>query len=206
MEDWRKDLIENPTPLLSRLDEDERLEIINELICHPKKSMSGFESFKHTEETKLLISRIHKERGNRPPPISEETKKKISIANTGNKYNLGRDVSELTKEKMRIAKLGKKFSEEHKSKISKSNRGRIIPEETKQKMSQSKMGHLVDEETRRKISSTKSGIAIEDSHKLKISESTKGIKKPTMTCKHCGKTGGVPQIKRWHMDNCKYKK
>ena len=206
MEDWRKELIENPTPLLSKLDEKQRLEIINELICHPSESKSGFEGFSHTEESRRAISLTQKERGNRPPPISEETRLKIILTNTGNTYSLGKKRSKLSKEKMRIAKIGKSLTEDHRNKISKGNLGKKLSDKTKEKMSQSKKGHVVTEETREKISLSKSGVAISNDHKSKISESTKGKKKPTMTCIHCGKTGGLPQIKRWHMDNCKDKK
>ena len=30
--------------------------------------------------------------------------------------------------------------------------------------------------------------------------------KPKITCPHCNKIGGLPQMKRWHFDNCKEKK
>lgn len=32
---------------------------------------------------------------------------------------------------------------------------------------------------------------------------TKGIKKETVTCSHCGKSGGKPAMTRFHFDNCK---
>jgi hypothetical protein len=37
------------------------------------------------------------------------------------------------------------------------------------------------------------------------SEKSKGIPKPKMTCIHCGKVGGAPQIIQWHNDNCRHK-
>lgn len=36
--------------------------------------------------------------------------------------------------------------------------------------------------------------------------SPKGYKTKTGTCIHCGKTGGISGITRWHNDNCKYRK
>jgi len=42
--------------------------------------------------------------------------------------------------------------------------------------------------------------------KRKMSEASKGIPKPRTQCPHCGKVGGVPQMKQWHFDNCKDKK
>jgi hypothetical protein len=31
-----------------------------------------------------------------------------------------------------------------------------------------------------------------------------GVPKKIITCPHCGKSGGEPQIKRWHFDKCKW--
>ena len=39
--------------------------------------------------------------------------------------------------------------------------------------------------------------------KQKASESLKGVKKVSVTCPHCGKSGGKPAMKRFHFDNCK---
>lgn len=44
-----------------------------------------------------------------------------------------------------------------------------------------------------------------DEHKQKISNANKGKPKPKLECPHCGKTGGAPQMKQWHFDNCKAK-
>ena len=60
---------------------------------------------------------------------SEETKRKISNANKGNKNWLGKKHSEETKKKMSESKkgnkynLGRKFSEEHKRKMSQAHKG-----------------------------------------------------------------------------------
>ena len=37
----------------------------------------------------------------------------------------------------------------------------------------------------------------------KRSKTMTGIAKPKITCPHCGKEGGVPQMNQWHFDNCK---
>lgn len=34
---------------------------------------------------------------------------------------------------------------------------------------------------------------------------TKGRMRPQVTCPYCNKTGGAPQMKQWHFDNCKLK-
>jgi hypothetical protein len=38
---------------------------------------------------------------------------------------------------------------------------------------------------------------------LNISAAKSGIPKPLVQCPHCNKTGGFPQMKRWHFDKCK---
>jgi hypothetical protein len=45
-----------------------------------------------------------------------------------------------------------------------------------------------------------------DEQKEKISLSNKGMKKPTTKCPHCNIIGGVPVLKRFHFNNCKFKK
>lgn len=106
--------------------------------------------------------------------ISEETKKKISKANSGKKSgknnamfgkkhsketrkkisesNLGRKVSEETKKKLSIANTGKKISLETKIKTSNSLKGRKFSKEHKQNISIGSKGRKVSEETRNKIS------------------------------------------------------
>lgn len=49
---------------------------------------------------------------------SEETKRKCGIKNIGNKYSVGRIVSENTKEKLRVINTGKHHTEETKQKLS----------------------------------------------------------------------------------------
>jgi NUMOD3 motif len=44
-----------------------------------------------------------------------------------------------------------------------------------------------------------------DEHKRLISEKMSGRKKPIVTCPHCGREGGLPQMKQWHFDKCKEK-
>lgn len=72
---------------------------------------------------------------------SEETKRKMSEANKGNKYSLGSKRSEETKRKMSASKIGNKNSF-----------GCRRSEETKKKISEAMKGNKPSEETRRKIS------------------------------------------------------
>jgi hypothetical protein len=36
-----------------------------------------------------------------------------------------------------------------------------------------------------------------------MSEAQKGISKEQVACPHCGKSGGISAMKRWHFDNCR---
>jgi group I intron endonuclease len=72
---------------------------------------------------------------------SEETKRKLSIANKGKpSWKKGRPTDEETKIKISKANSGKKRTEEAKQKISKANKGKRLSEETKIKLSESKKG------------------------------------------------------------------
>jgi hypothetical protein len=71
---------------------------------------------KHTEESKLKISEKHK--GLIRPPVSEETRRKISL------IHKGKIVSEEGRRHMSEVRKGKKLSEEHKRKIGKSIEGK----------------------------------------------------------------------------------
>lgn len=82
--------------------------------------------------------------------VSEETKQKMSIAQTG------RIVTEEQREKMSIARTGKTLTEETKQKISVSVKNNIT-EESKQKQRDSMIGHEVTAKTREKISKAKTG-------------------------------------------------
>lgn len=113
-------------------------------------------------------------------PPSEETRRKISEAQTGKPKLNGPAVS--------AAKLGVKLSEEHKQNMSRARtglpnpkvgdalRGRKRPPEVGRKVSASKMGHEVSEETRRKIGDKNRGKAV-------------WADKPDYRCDECGLVG-----------------
>lgn len=44
---------------------------------------------------------------------------------------------------------------------------------------------------------------IENNRRTKIGKNK--VSKPIIECPHCNKTGGLPQMKQWHFDNCRYK-
>ena len=97
--------------------------------------------------------------------LSEETKKKMSEAKSGENHpRYGKKHSEESKKKMSEALKGKKFSEEHRKKLSESLKGRHHSEETKKKMSEAHKGAINpnkgkhrSEETKRKISEAHKG-------------------------------------------------
>ena len=70
--------------------------------------------------------------------------------------------------------------------VRKAHLGRVHSAEEKAKRAKSMIGHVVTAETRRMIS-----------------ESNKNA--PKVKCEHCDKTGYFGPMKRWHMDNCKFK-
>lgn len=52
---------------------------------------------------------------------------------------------------------------------------------------------------------TPESIAKQIATKKRNGTTSKGWSKPVCTCPHCGKSGGIPTMKRWHFDNCKSK-
>ncbi len=105
----------------------------------------GGSGYKHTEETKIKISNIHK--GKKRKPFSEEWKRNMSKNHVGFK---DKKHSEKSKRKNSNSNKGKIFgsqSEEHKRKLSESKKGKIpwnkgiktgsLSEEIKRKISKS---------------------------------------------------------------------
>lgn len=157
--------------------------------------------------------------------LSEETKKKISLAHMGKSC---RPMSEESKKKlsesMKGKNAGKVRTEEQKIAQSMQQRGKSRPpcsEETKQKIRKANLGK-------------KRGPMAEE-HKQKIAESNKGKtrlpesvdkqrarvkgRKPSAqerqayleamelgktTCEHCGKVATKGNYRRWHGDNCRF--
>lgn len=128
---------------------------------------------------------------------SEATRKKRSLLNKGNKFNLGKKASEETLQKLSAAQKGNKSSvgrvltEETKNKISKSNKGRISPtlglkysEESRKKMSEARIGKKLSEETKNKMRVAKTGIVMSEATKEKISKSNTGVLNPFYGKKH----------------------
>lgn len=88
------------------------------------------------------------------PWITDEHKKKISQSTLGsNNWNYGNHLSEETKKKISVANKGRiHHSEEQKKKWSIERKGHIVLDETKKKISESNKGHIASEESRKKMS------------------------------------------------------
>lgn len=79
----------------------------------------------------------------------------MSHFNTGNKYCLGRVVSEETKQKIRNSLKGRKLTEEHKLNISKAGQGRKLSTEHKKLLISIHTGSKRTTETRMRMSEAK---------------------------------------------------
>ena len=91
--------------------------------------------------------------GRKMPPCSEETRQKISKANTGKSH------SEETRQKISSRlkgkpgnRAGKSSSEEHKRKIGAANKGKVRTPEQNLKNSERQKGKIISEETRLRMS------------------------------------------------------
>lgn len=126
---------------------------------------------------------------NKGKKLSDEHRRKISIAQTGKHRKLSDEArikianskrgkklkphTDETRLKISIANRGKKLSEEHKNKL----RGRKVSEETRLKMSESQKGkpkHKQTDETRLKISIAMKGRKLSEEHRIKIGDVHRG--------------------------------
>ena len=133
--------------------------------------------------------------------VSEETKEKIS------KGNKGKKLSDAHKESLKGP-----LTTAHKKKISDALKGKPKSEEHKQKTRIARLGKKDSEETKQRKSSALKGRKITWDLKAttpeanqRRSQSLTGKQKPVIVCPYCGKSGGAPQMKQWHFDNCKEK-
>lgn len=122
---------------------------------------------------------------------------------------------------------GFKHSEKTRSRISTSLVGHTVLAETRNALSRSLKGRAIHtDESKAKISKAQLGKKKPDSMRKKLSDSTKGKLRAHMTpefmkrvqslavqavkgtqqavvvCPHCGKSGGIASMTRWHLDNC----
>jgi hypothetical protein len=97
-----------------------------------------------------------------------------------------------------------------------SAKGRIVKETSRQKNIIASTGRIVKPTTRQKISDKLSGrdrsymVTDEWKHNISValkgkSNSLKGSKQIQVSCIYCKKSGGSTLMKRYHLDNCKFK-
>ena len=87
--------------------------------CSMTGNLNPFYGYKHTEESKKLISQSNLGKHHYPKgkPRSEETKLKMSLSTKGTKsFTMSQD----QKDKLSLANVGKKLSDETKKKIAES--------------------------------------------------------------------------------------
>ena len=149
----------------------------------------GTSGLKHSDESKALMSM--RQKGIQKPPMTDETKRKLSEAKKGRVY--GRRTKEWC-ENISKALTGRKRTPEECANISKAKKGAILSDEVKAKMSVARLGeknHMYGKaHTESAIKKMRSAI----------------LSRTDITCPHCGKTGSHANMHRWHLDNCKHRK
>ena len=108
--------------------------------------------------------------------MSDETKRKISIANT--------NPSAATRKRMSKARKGRLQSPETRAKIGDVHRGKVMSAETRAKISAAHLGKKVSKASRRKMSMAKRGVP-----KPPISEATSVKKKCVLRLASAGTNG-----------------
>ena len=114
-------------------------------------------------------------------PKSDEVKKKISesLKKRYEQYgspNIGRRLSNETKEKLSKALKGRKILEESAKKTGNALRGKPKTEDHKRHISESRKGMVFSDEHKKHLSEAKKGKHLTDAHKSKIAEALKGRK------------------------------
>jgi|TARA_B110000090_G_scaffold37549_1_gene41036 hypothetical protein len=144
------------------------------------------------------------------PPVSDETRKKMSEAQKKRPINWD------AINKMVEARTGSHHTDEAKKKISESNIGKTHTDDMKEHLSEVSKKLWQNDEYIDKVrkamkagsKANRSGVTLSDETKNKISQSKKGKKitpQKRITCPHCSKEGGASMMKRYHFDNCKNK-
>lgn len=121
------------------------------IVVDAKRPMEGR---KHSDEARIRMSIAQKGIG-KGIPLSDETKRKLSIANTGRVF------SPEHRAKMSIANTGRYYSLETRAKIaigaSKAQKGRAKTPEHRAKIALANVGKVISQETRDKISAANTG-------------------------------------------------
>jgi len=85
--------------------------------------------------------------------------------------------------------------------------GKSRTEQDRKKISEGRKGKSTGHrqhtnETKEKIKAARSLQTMSNETKIKIGDSNRGRPKPLSTCPHCGKTGGISAMARWHFNRC----
>lgn len=140
--------------------------------------------------------------------------------------NRGRKQPQSEIQKRRVALTGHLTSAETKRKIGDANRGRKLQprsSETRAKLAEAGRGRVLSEESRKKLSessklrghngfsgkgsrgpaSTESWAKFRKTIAIRKESGKKVKPREQVTCPHCGKTGNISGMKRYHFDKCK---
>lgn len=115
------------------------------------------------------------------------------IPEGGDGNSPGSKHSEKTKERMAYSRKGKSFSVETKKKLSKAKMGNKNPN----------YGKKFSADTISKLAAARTGFKFDENAKEKMAIAAKN--REQISCPHCSKIGAIPQMMRWHFDNCKHK-
>ena len=128
----------------------------------------------------------------------------VTVGEIGTKYyNLNKNVIKHwhTDPEQRMT-VGQKISASpnRRSNISKAMRGKKPSQSNKISRLAACTGRAQSDEEKLKRVQSRSWYGHSEETKHKLSKP-----KPSTTCPHCSKTGGISVMKRWHFDNCKHK-
>lgn len=130
-------------------------------------------------------------KGGGKPPVAHGNKYRVGIPPTN---KIGRPKHQLNLFKTAWNK-GVETSDKVKKKLSAAKMGKPSP----------RKGAVLSEETIAKIKANRPKTVLSEVGRQAIIEANTGRKHGTLTCPHCGKTGGLTAMPRWHFDNCREK-
>jgi len=144
------------------------------------QALKGRKGTSPSAETRRLIG--EKSRGH---TLGEESRKKISIANTGSirtpeqrekisAATTGRKLSNEHKEKVSLFHKGRVKSFDHQSKITAALTGRSMSQEQREKLSVIGRARIVTDETKAKIVAALTGRPVSEDTRKKIAETNRG--------------------------------
>ena len=175
---------------------------LNRFYCCGGKRIFSMVGLHHSEDARKKMSRAHKGRPSpkKGIPLSEETRKRISITKKGiplseeNRKRISEALkgqpsphkgfhhTEETRKRISIANKGFHHTEETRKRISIANKGSHRSEDVRKKMSEAHKGSLHSEETRKRISeANKRKISVEGTSFCSITSASKYYNVSTTT-------------------------